>query len=113
MLREEIAFAKRLDTLPKEQPVNDVWALVRSRTKPRTLRPLVWLHALVSTNVRRAATVSVTLAVLAICLYNMTAVPTQQPVADAPKSHPPVVAVYSDDPLGGHTDAIIDSIDNM
>ena len=110
MLREEVACFKRLAALPDEQPVNDVWALVRSRTRPRTLRPLVWLHGLVATNMRKAATASVALAVMAIGFYNVTMVNPQPP---AFSNHPPVVAVYSDDPLGGHTDAIIDSIDDM
>lgn len=111
VLREEIAFAARLDSLPEEQPVDDVWALVRSKTRPRTVRPLVWLHGLVSTNVRRVATASVVLAALSVGFYNLVVVQPQT-VADQ-HSRPPVVAVYSDDPLGGHTDAVIDSIDDM
>lgn len=111
VLREETALFKLLARLPDEQPHNDVWALVRSRTKPSRVRPLVLLHGLVATTLRKAATASVALAVLAVGLYNVVLV-NPQPTANPP-DHRIIIAVYSDDPLGGHTDAVIDSIDDM
>lgn len=109
VLREEIACFKRLACVPDEQPVHDVWALVRSRTRPSHVRPLVWLHGLVATNLRKAASATVALAVLAIGFYNVVLV---NPEPTSPPNRT-VIAVYSDDPLGGHTDAVIDSIDDM
>jgi hypothetical protein len=112
VLREEIAFSTKLASLTDEQPCNDVWALIRSRTKPSRVRPLVWIHSLVATGLRRAATAGVAVALVGIGLYNMGLVTPQQPVADT-HGRPSIVAVYSDDPVGGHTDAVIDSIDDM
>jgi len=113
VLEEEIAFSQRLGSIPDEQPCNDVWALVRSQTRPKRVRPLVWLHSLVSTSVRRIATATTVAAVvIGFGFYSASVVNTPPaPVAQVQK--PPVVAVYSDDPLGGHTDAVIDSIDDM
>lgn len=110
VLREETALFKRLARVPDEQPCHDVWALVRSRTRPNRVRPLVWLHGLVATNLRRAATASVALAVLAVGVYNVVLVNPQPTSAPDQKI---IIAVYSDDPIGGHTDAVIDSIDDM
>lgn len=111
VLKEEVEFSQRLSSIPDEQPCHDVWALVRSRTRPTRVRPLVWLHSLVSTNLRRAATATVAVSVLGLAFYaaNLTNPPPPQVTAHKP----PIVAVYSDDPLGGHTDAVIDSIDDM
>lgn len=75
------------------------------------MRPLVWLHSLVATNLRKAATATVLVAVLALGFYNILTVAPQEPVAKYDNA--PRVAVYSDDPVGGHTDAVIDSIDAM
>jgi hypothetical protein len=110
VLREETACFGMLAGMPDEQPVHDVWALVRSRTKPKAVRPLIWLHGLVATNLRRAATATVACAVLGLAVYNVVLVNAPAPI-DQP-GHA-VIAVYSDDPLGGHTDAVIDSIDDM
>jgi len=57
------------------------------------------------------ATASIALAVLAVGIYNVVLV-NPQPVA-SPPGQKVIIAVYSDDPIGGHTDAIIDSIDDM
>lgn len=111
LLEDEADLARCLSSIPDEQPRNDVWALVRSRTRPKRVRPLVWLHSLVSTGIRRTATAAVTFAVAGFVFYGTAVV---NPPAPSPAvQKPPVVAVYSDDPLGGHTDAVIDSIDDM
>jgi len=110
VLKDESELSELLSSVPDEQPRNDVWALVRSRTRPRTIRPLVWLHSLVSTSARRAATAGIAAAaVFAFYATSNLKPPAPQPMVQ----NPPVVAVYSDDPLGGHTDAVIDSIDDM
>lgn len=107
LLKQEAAFARRLESMPDEQPKNDVWLLLRLRTRPSTVRPLVWLHTLVATNLRKATTAAVLVVVLALGFYNVMVGPPPQP------NPAPIVAVYSDDPVGGHTDAVIDSIDEM
>ena len=109
MLQEEIASFHMLASIPEEKPQHDVWALVRSRTKPRLSLPFPILHGLFATNLRKAVTASITAAVLAFGFYNVTLVTHQHPV----NPHPPVVAVYSDDPIAGHTAAVMASIDEM
>ncbi|MGI6296130.1 MAG: zf-HC2 domain-containing protein [Armatimonadota bacterium] len=110
VLQEEVALFARLSGIPEEQPRNDVWALVRSRTR-RSALPLSRLRGLLSTGLRKKMAAASAAAVLAaIGLYNLAATPPQTPAQPEQKV---VVAVYSDDPLGGHTDAVIDSIDKM
>ncbi len=109
LLRQEMATFAKLADMPDEQPAHDVWMLVRSQTKPKRVRPLVWLHGMVATNVRRAATAAIAVALLAVGYYNVVITPPEPP---GPKP-PVVVTVYSDDPVGGHTDAVVASIDDM
>lgn len=110
-LQEETAMFNRLSGLPDEQPRNDVWALVRSRTR-RSVLPLSLLRGLLSANLRKKiAAASAMAALAAVGLYNIAAIDPQP--APAPAKPKVVMAVYSDDPLGGHTDAVIDSIDKM
>lgn len=111
MLREEVRLYKQLSRLPDEQPHNDVWALVRSRTRRKRIRPLVTLHSMVATSFRRIATASVALILLTIGAYNLALLHVEPP--PAPTEQQVIAAVYSDDPIGGHTDAVIDSIDGM
>ena len=105
-----MACFRTLASVPDEQPGHDVWTLVRSRTKPNRVRPLVWLHGLVATNLRRAATAMVAVALLAVGYYNVVLMNPQPPTSP---NQTTVVTVYSDDPLGGHTDAVVASIDDM
>jgi hypothetical protein len=104
-----MACFRMLASVPEEQPPHDVWTLVRSRTKPTRVRPLVWLHGLVATGLRKAATATAAVALLALGYYNVALVNPEPQVSQ----RQPVVAVYSDDPLAGHTDAVIASIDDM
>jgi len=110
VLREEIATFGMLAAIPEEQPRHDVWMLVRSQTKPRRVRPAVWLHGLVATNLRKVATATIAALLLAVGYYNVAFVTAEAPNNSKPKT---VVTVYSDDPLGGHTDAVVASIDDM
>jgi anti-sigma factor RsiW len=109
LLRQEVAWSRTLASVPEEQPPHDVWMLVRSRTKPTRVRPRVWLHGLVATGLRKAATAAVAVALVALGYYNVVLV-NPEPQAS---TRQPVVAVYSDDPIAGHTDAVIASIDDM
>ncbi len=109
MLKEELDTFEALAAIPEHKPSADVWMLVRSRTKPSRLRPLVWMHALIATNARKAATAAIA-ALLAIGYYNAAVITPG--VNQEPKTQT-VVTVYSDDPLGGHTDAVVASIDDM
>lgn len=104
-----MATYEKLARIAEVSPPHDVWALVRSRTKPRRVRPLVWLHSLIATNLRKAATAAIAMALLAVGFYNVVLV-NPEPSTSKP---PVVVTVYSDDPLGGHTDAVVASIDDM
>jgi len=104
-------FTGQLALITDEQPRNDVWALVRSRTRPKTLRPLVWLHSLVATNMRRAATATVAVVLILVAIYGVTFINPEPSQTVRQNVH--VVAVNTDDPLAHHTDAMIDYIDNL
>ena len=115
LLQEELAFARRLSALPAEQPANDVWALVRARTRPRMIRPLAWLRGLAdaSAGLKRAVAATAVAAVAAVTIYSFN---VQQPPPDRPLVKPSqgvVTVKWSDDPLGGHTDALVEFIDKM
>ncbi|MCL5105334.1 MAG: zf-HC2 domain-containing protein [Armatimonadetes bacterium] len=109
LLEDEAAFAGRLGTLPYEQAANDVWALVRARTKPSRFRSVLLPDKLTTRFGRIAATTVAAAAILATAYSLKTPAPPTQPDNTRPIS----VAVVSDDPLGGHSDAMIDVIDNM
>ena len=114
LLQEELAFARRLSALPAEQPANDVWALVRARTRPRMIRPLAWLRGLAdaSAGLKRAVAATAVAAVAAVTIYsfNIQQVDEKEPL---PPPSSGVVVTWSDDPLGGHTDALVEFIDKM
>ena len=108
ILEEELAFSAQLSALPEEQPVNDVWAAIALRTKPKELRPMIWLTKLFATNLRRAVAATATTAVLIAALYSYQPIDQKPTINNGPK---PVTAVkWSDDPLGEHTDATIELI---
>ncbi len=113
LLEEEMALSARLSDLPDHAPVNDVWALVRARTKPRAFRPMAWLGALRGTPVvvRRAVAAAAVAAVVAFGIY--TTMPEPPAAPNAPNPPRTVTVKWSDDPLGGHTDAMVKYIDNM
>jgi anti-sigma factor RsiW len=116
LLREEMAFAARLSAVPMVEPANDVWALVRAKTKPRRLSISAWLGRTRSVDAlakRLAAAVAV-IGVAAVTLYSVTLNQPdtgQEPVATSGNS---VVSVkWSDDPLGGHREVLVECIDKM
>lgn len=111
LLAEEVSFDGRLARLPEEMPANDVWALVRVRTKPRRFRPLAALEVMVNTKMRRvvAATATMAAVVGAFFIVNW---PTYQPPVPPTTPQVNVVAV-SDEPLAQHTDAMFDVIEKM
>ncbi len=112
MLKEEVAFARRLEALPDVEPENDVWALVRARTRPTRSISIDWLKAMLATNVRRATATAIAAALLAAGIYSLDK--NEQQTAVEPVIEPPSVTVkWSDDPLGKHTDDMIDVISKM
>jgi hypothetical protein len=114
LLAEELAFARTLSALPLEQPANDVWALVRARTRPRMIRLPAWLRGLGDASAAFKRTVAATgiAAVAAVTIYSFALLPPdrKEPV---PPPKGAVTVKWSDDPLGGHTDALVDCIDRM
>ncbi len=114
MLEEEVAFSKRLAALPSEQPTKDVWPMVQARIKSRRLSPAIWFHDLVTARTRKLAAAAVAAAVMAVTVY--VALPPQHP-PDVPGIRSArtttVMVKWSDDPLAGHTDAMVDSIDQL
>ncbi len=115
LLQEELAFARTLSALPMEQPTNDVWALVRTRTRPRIIRPLAWLRGLSDSSAAFKRTIAATAvaAVAAVTVYSFTLVQTPRDEVVQPAPRPVVAIKWSDDPLGNHTDALVDCIDGM
>ena len=108
LLEEEAAFSRRLAGLPDEEPENDVWALVRAETKPR-LSALAWLRNLLSLRPSRVAAAVGLAAIMTVSLYVAN---IEQPRRQA--KPPTTVAVktvkWTDDPIGDHTDAVVDYI---
>ncbi len=112
-----MSFSARLASLPDEKPCNDVWALVRVRTKPKVFRPLAWLQFISSTpgNILKKATAAVVAVTLALLLYGFILQLINQPVTSKPQivEKSAVTVKWSDDPLGNHTDAMVKFISNM
>lgn len=104
ILVEELAFSAQLSALPIEQPVNDVWAAIAIRTKPKA----IWLTNLFATNLRRAVAATATTAVLVAALYSYQPIDQKPIIKEEPKAA--VAVKWSDDPLGEHTDATIELI---
>jgi hypothetical protein len=115
LLADELEFWRRLSALPMEEPANDVWALVRARTRPRMIRLPSWVRSLAGAPaaVRRTVAAAAVVAVAAVTVYSFAVLPPErsQPVKTAPEG---VVTVkWSDDPLGGHADALVECMDKM
>jgi hypothetical protein len=117
LLEEEMSFSARLAALPDEKPINDVWALVRARTKPRVFRPLAWLRFISSAPgaIRKTAAAAAAVIALVLVLYGFISQPNGEPFNDKPPvaDKPAVTVRWSDDPLGNHTDAVVKFISNM
>ena len=111
LLAEEVSFDRTLARLPEEMPANDVWALVRVRTKPRRFRPLAALEIMVNTRMRRVVAATATMAAV-IGAFFIVNWPTYQPSVQPTNAQVNVVAV-SDEPLAQHTDAVFDVIERM
>ncbi|MHB9035704.1 MAG: anti-sigma factor family protein [Armatimonadota bacterium] len=112
LLEEEIAFSKRLSALPAEQPTNDVWALVRARTKPKRVGLLVTLADFMRSGYRRAAAAIVVAMLVLVSVYSF-APTTDHSVKPSGRSATVQQVKWSDDPMGTQTDAMIEFIDNM
>ena len=110
LLEEELAFAKGLSALPLEQPAHDVWPQIEARTSPKRSSPATWLRDLVATRTRKLAVAALAAAVMAATVYNVIPQPAT-PVDN--KQASAVMVKWSDDPLAGHADALVDSIDHL
>lgn len=97
--------------MPDEQPANDVWTLVRARTRPRRLWLADRLVQVLSSNLRRLSVASIAVAIALIAILMLGPVDKRQPASiERPAD---VVVKWSDDPLGDHTDAVVKLIDEM
>lgn len=107
ILEEEMAFACKLAAIPEEKPVNDVWALVRIKTKPRGLH-LGFVWNAVGVRARRLVALGAALiAVVAFaCSFN-------EPVSVPTRPLGKVIVVASDDPLAKQTDTMIAIMERM
>lgn len=109
LLKEEIDFHRNLADLPEERPANDIWALVRTRTKPTRLRAPLALLGRMPIVLRRAVCAAAAVAVMAVGFYSLKPADHQS----AQKIPTTVTVKWSDDPIGGHTDAMVNFIDEM
>jgi len=115
MLKQEMSFSEKLAAIPDMQPQNDVWALVRAQTKPKTIRPIAWLAGLsnISVNVRRAVAAIAISAIVAFTLYGVKPDAPTQTSINRPVNTSKSTLRWADDPLGSNSDAMVDFIDNM
>lgn len=112
MLKEEVAFSKRLSALPLEEPAHDVWPTVCTQTRPSRIWPIRWLKTAFAAPLRKAAAAAVAVSVITMAVYNVR--PVEQPaVARNPKPPTASMVKWSDDPVGQQTDAMLDSIEDM
>jgi anti-sigma factor RsiW len=112
LLKEELEFAARLSAAPEVQPTSDVWALVRARTRPRAFSLIAWISGLLPTATRRIVAASMAVAVIGIGLYAVNPMLSERPQKhDQPQTS--LTLRWSDDPLGGHSDAMVEFIDKM
>lgn len=108
VLDEETAFADTLAALPDEAPMNDVWALVRARIRPRR----AWRPT--SLTARRVAMCAAAAAIAVGVLQGIHPAARQtEQTRSAPASPSAVTVKWSDDPLGQHTDAVMRVIEDM
>ncbi len=110
MLNEEIKLASRLASLPAEEPSTGVWNIIQAKTKPKTYSPFAWLSIINSFNLRKAAVAAVAIVLLLVAFYAFRPeenkpVPNEVPISQ--------LVMWSDDPMGKHTDAIVEYISNM
>lgn len=109
LLEEEMAFSGVLAGVPDEEPPDDVWTLIRAKTRPRRFAPLSFLRGAFSVPARRAVAVTTAMAALVATAYSL------KPEAPSPVTvkQPTAVVAVVDDPLGRHADAMIDVIEDM
>lgn len=113
LLQEELAFSGRISALPPVEPANDVWALVRSRTRRRAVTwtaaaELLFGHTLI----RRTVAATAALGIIAVTLYTGL-VPREDRIPAVRTTHSAVAVGWSDDPLGEHSDAVVKFIDDL
>ncbi len=124
LLDEEIAFSNMLSSIPKQSPANDVWALVRSRIKPRrSLSNRVISIFRTRIFIRAAALIACAASFLGFYILsgrnvdNNTVKPTPVTVNQQQKQTEPetstLLVKWSDDPVGDHTDATLKIIEEL
>ena len=113
LLDEEVGFSTWLSSVPDEQPENDVWALVRTKTRPRKYSPAYLLRGLVSQQVRRTLAFAGVLGAVAAIFYVTMPVVSEPTPVDRPEAIASAVVPLADEPLADHADAVIDVIEGM
>lgn len=114
-LKEEIAFSNKLRSIESAQPDNDVWALVRARTKPSRWHLLKTFGGFAKSGYRMAAAAAVIAVLLFAAIFSLTLTNNQQksPEMSAQVKSSVTQVKWSDDPMGSQTDATIEYINNM
>ena len=113
VLQEEKAIAARLSQFPAAEPINDVWALVRARTKPRQSMVPGWVRG-INVWYRRAAATALAVGVIAAgmaAFHHPAQSPDSSMMAD--NRTPTVVVQWTDDPLDHNNDAMMNYLSKM
>jgi len=113
LVQGELDLVARLGSVPMVSPENDVWALIRARTRPRLFRDFgrTRVAAALAPFYRFAAlaTVLIVLAYSLFSLFSNGAGHTTKP--DGVQTG--MLVQWSDDPVGTHTSELVSFIDDM
>jgi len=111
-----MATAARLRQLPCEEPINDVWALIRARIKPKPSFVPGWISG-VNVWYRRAAATALAAAVIlgGVVAFRPPAQNVNSSnIATRPGNQPSNVTVqWADDPLDHQNDTMMAFLSNM
>lgn len=113
LLNEEVAFDRSLAAMPEEHPANDVWALVRARTRPKRYSPAVLLRGFVAPRVRRALAFAGAVAAVVAVFHGVTPTVPETTPNYTPEAVASAVVPVADEPLASHADALIDVLEGM
>ena len=113
VLQGEQAIAARLSQFPAEEPLNDVWALVRARTKPRQSILPGWVTG-INVWYRRAAATALAVGVIAagVASFHQSAQKPDSGITEA-KGPSAVLVQWTDDPLDHKNDVMMSYLSNM
>lgn len=114
-MQAEQSLDARLGRLALAEPVNDVWALIRAKTKPRESGIGSWIGGMNVWYRRAAATALAAGAIAAgVAMYHQpTSTPGGPALVQQPTKVESVHVQWSDDPLNHHNDTMMTYLVDM